>query len=287
MQVRTHKPQFLCDGFIFPESPRWHRGSFYCCSIDEGRLFRIHLNGSKDLFYESDDRISGWVFLDNDSDDLLITAGKARKLFTVRDGETAEFADLSALASYRINDMVRTRNGVCFVGAINYVFGDIPLAVAPDSPLLRVGADGSASVATTDMGFANGMVITPNGRTLIVADTTRCCLHQFTLTDDDDLADQTTFAWIPGSVPDGIALDAEGAVWVTTRNRVFRVERGGRITDEVDMGTTEATACMLGGEDGRTLLITASDSYDRNIILDNPSGRLFTARVEVPGAGLP
>jgi sugar lactone lactonase YvrE len=182
---------------------------------------------------------------------------------------------------------VRSRNGTCFVGAIDYVFGDIPLSVAPDSPLLRVGADGSASVFTTDMGFANGMVITPDGGTLIVADSTRACLHEFTLSDDDELVDQKTFAWIPGSVPDGIALDAEGAVWVTTRNRVFRVERGGHITDEVDMGTTEATACMLGGEDGRTLLITASDSYDRKIILDNPSGRLFTTRVDVPGAGLP
>lgn len=285
--MRRQQPKLLCEGFIFPESPRWHRGAFYCCSIDEGKLFRLSLDGSKEVWLESEDRISGWAFLDSHSDDVLVTAGKARKLFTVRDGVWSLHADLSDLATYRINDLVMTANGVCFVGAINYVFGDIPLAVAPDSPLIRVDAGGTPSIATEDIGFANGMVVTPDGVTLIVADTTRACLHEFSLTDADEVANQELFAWIPNSVPDGIALDSEGGVWVTTRNRVFRVEKGGRITDEIDMGTTEATACMLGGADGRTLLITASDSYDRSIILDNPSGRVFVADAPFPRAGLP
>jgi sugar lactone lactonase YvrE len=87
---------------------------------------------------------------------------------------------------------------------------------------------------------------------------------------------------------DGISLDADDGVWVTAGHRgVFRILEGGEITDHVDMGTTGATACMLGGADGRTLLITASDSHDRDVISKNPSGRLFTVRVEVPGAGLP
>jgi len=285
--MKKHIPQLLCEGFIFPESPRWHRGSFYCCSIDEGRLFKLSMDGSKEVFLESPDRISGWVFPDENSDDLIITAGKARKLFRVVDGEHYEFADLSELASYRINDMVRTAGGTCFVGSINYVFGDIPLAQAPDSPLLRVSPSGEVEIATRDMGFANGMVISPDGRSMIVADTTRECLHEYALTEDDQIQSASIYAHIPGSVPDGIALDAEGAVWVATRDRVYRVLRGGEITDEVDMGTTEATACMLGGPDGRTLLITASESYDRKIILDNPSGRVFYAEVETPRAGLP
>ena len=78
--MKKHIPQLLCEGFIFPESPRWHRGSFYCCSIDEGRLFKLSMDGSKEVFLESPDRISGWVFPDENSDDLIITAGKARKV---------------------------------------------------------------------------------------------------------------------------------------------------------------------------------------------------------------
>ena len=88
-------------------------------------------------------------------------------------------------------------------------------------------------------------------------------------------------------MPDGISLDAEGGVWVASHHRVIRVIEGGTITDEVDMGPTRATACMLGGADGKTLLITASDSHDRSIITDNPSGRIFSVNVAVPGNALP
>ncbi|MEY4255504.1 MAG: hypothetical protein RLZZ141_731, partial [Pseudomonadota bacterium] len=84
-----------------------------------------------------------------------------------------------------------------------------------------------------------------------------------------------------------MCIDQSGAVWVANHGRVARVAEGGEILDEVEMGSTLATACMLGGPDGRTLLITASDSYNRAIIAQNPTGRLFTVQVAVPGAGLP
>jgi sugar lactone lactonase YvrE len=89
-------------------------------------------------------------------------------------------------------------------------------------------------------------------------------------------------------MPDGISLDAEGAVWIASHHQVLRVREGGEVTDAVDMGATRATACMLGGTDGRTLLITASDTHDRaEIRAKGPSGAVFTVRVPVAGAGLP
>ena len=89
-------------------------------------------------------------------------------------------------------------------------------------------------------------------------------------------------------MPDGISLDAEGAVWVASHHQVLRVREGGEVVDVVDMGKTRATACMLGGADGRTLLITASDTHDRAQIRANgPSGALYTVRVPVAGGGLP
>jgi sugar lactone lactonase YvrE len=281
------KPDLLCEGFIFPETPRWHRGSFYCTSIDEGTIFRIGEDGSKEAVLQIDDWLSGWVFTRPDADEIVLTSGRGRCLLHWDGSRLEPYADLSDLATFAVNDMIRTENGVMFVGSVNFVFGEVDASDAPMSPLIRVDAKGNASIGSNETGFPNGLVITPDGATLIAADSMQSRLHQWDLAADGSLSNHDIFATIPGSMPDGICLDADGAVWVASHHRVHRVLKGGEITDEVDMGATRATACMLGGGDGRTLLITASDSHDRKVIADNPSGRLFTTRVEIPGAGLP
>ena len=284
-----YQPEFLCDGFIFPETPRWHRGAFYCCSIDEGSIFRIQADGSKERVLKIDDWLSGWVFAGPDTDDIILTSGKQKKLLQWNGSDLNEIADMSGIATFAVNDMIRTESGVSFVASVNFNFGEIDLEDAPKSPLIRVDSQGNVSVASDETVFPNGMVIPPDGKRLIVADSLSSQLRQWDLAEDGALSNHRIFATIPGSVPDGISLDAAGGVWVASdkTHRVYRVLEGGEITDEVDMGSTQATACMLGGEDGRTLLITASDSHDRRIIYDNPTGRLFTVRVDVPGAGLP
>ncbi len=202
--------------------------------------------------------------------------------------ELQEFADLSAMASHGIGDLVRTQDGVLFVAGANFEFGRVDLVTAPDSPLIRVDGNGHSTIASDLTAFPNGMVITPDARRLIVADSLQFRLHQWDLAQDGHLSNHEIFARTPGSMPDGISLDQRGGVWVAAgHGGVFRVLRGGKVTDKVYMNNTGATACMLGGEDGRTLLITASDSTDREVISGNPSGRLFAVRVEVPGAGMP
>ncbi|MEH6568886.1 MAG: SMP-30/gluconolactonase/LRE family protein [Halioglobus sp.] len=284
-----YQPEFLCDGFIFPETPRWHRGKFYCCSIDEGSIFRIHADGSKECVIKIDDWVSGWVFTDPDADNIILTSGREKKLLHWDGKQLTEIADFSNIVSFALNDMIRTKSGVSFVASVDFKFGEIDPSDAPNSPLLRADSEGNVSIASAETVFANGMAIPPDGRRLIVADSMTSQLRQWDLDEDGTLSNHRIFATIPGSVPDGISLDAEGGVWVASdrTHRVYRVLEGGEITDEIDMGTTQATACMLGGTDGRTLLITASDSHDRRVIYDNPTGRLFTVRVAVPGAGLP
>jgi sugar lactone lactonase YvrE len=205
----------------------------------------------------------------------------------VRDGVATTFADATGLVGWALNDLLRAPDGHCYVGAVDFnLFAD-PSKAGQPSPLVHVTPDGRASIATREIMFPNGMTILPSGE-LLVADSLTGELLAFARNADGSLANRRVWAAIPGEMPDGISLDAEGAVWIATHHQVLRVCEGGEVTDAVDMGATRATACMLGGADGRTLLITASDTHDRAQIRANgPSGAVYTVRVPVPGAGLP
>lgn len=285
-----YQPTLMCDGFIFPEAPRWHRGAFYCCSIDEGTIYRVSA-GQKELVLKIDDWLSGWAFEAPNSDTIVLTSAKKRKLlrYDPIKNEMTELADLTDKVVFGINDLVRNHDGVVFVDSVQYVFGSVPPEQAPKSQLMRVAVDGTVSVASGLTHFPNGLVITPDYRTLLAADTLSNCIHQWDLDANSNLSDHRIFAHIPGTMPDGMCLDAEGGIWFASacQHKVYRVITGGEITDEVDMGDTYATACMLGGSDGKTLLITASDSHDRKVIYQHPSGRVFSVEVAVPGVGLP
>lgn len=282
-----HTPEFLCDGFVFPETPRWHRGSFYCCSIDEGLIYRIEPDGSKALLVEIDDMVSGFCFLSRDSEAMVIASITQKKLLEWDGTRLREFADVASTGCNMVNDMVRTERGDCYVGSLSFPVGAKGLFDQVPSPIIRVDSHGNVSIADEKVLFPNGFVVTPDGATLIVASTGWSNLLAYDLKGDGSLSNRRVFATIPGSAPDGICLDAEGAVWVTTHENVYRVLEGGEITDRVDMGLHKASACMLGGNDRRTLLITAPLSHDRSAIGGKRSGRLYTVRVDVPGAGLP
>jgi len=271
--------------FVFPESPRWFRDAFYFCDIDAGTLYRIGSDGTAQAIYVHGSPVSGWVRLDDGS--LLVVAGLERRIVSVRDGVVTTFADATGLVGWALNDLLRAPDGHCYVGAVDFnLFAD-PSKASQPSPLVHVAPDGCATIATREIAFPNGMTILPGGE-LLVADSLTGELLAFTRTADGSLADRRVWAPMPGEMPDGISLDAEGAVWVASHHQVLRVREGGEVTDVVDMGATRATACMLGGADGRTLLITASDTHDRaEIRAKGPSGAVLTVRVPVAGAGLP
>jgi sugar lactone lactonase YvrE len=288
-----YTPVLFAEGFMFPETPRWHagRGQFIVSDIDRGQVFTVSPDGQRHLVYQGPDWVSGTAFESDTT--LLVTNARSRALVRVRldrpDAGSEPVASLADIAPYGINDMIRTASGVCFVDTVSFDFvayahGEVS---AQPSVLARVDADGAVSVATSQVNFPNGMVITPDGKRLLVADSLDQCIHAFVLEPDGTLGARSCFASLPGEMPDGMCLDASGAVWVAAHGRVVRVAEGGAVLDEVAMGSTSATACALGGDDGRTLLITASDSYDRSVMALNPTGRLFTVKVSVPGVGLP
>lgn len=288
-----HTPILFSEGYLFPETPRWHagRGEFIVTDIDRGQVFAVSTDGQRRQVYQGPDWVSGTAFESDTT--LLVTNARSRSLVRVHldqpDAAPEMIASLAEIAPFGINDMIRTDAGVCFIDTVSFDFvayarGEI---AAQPSVLARVDADGRVSVATKDVNFPNGMVITPDGKRLLVADSLDQCIHAFALAADGTLGERTCFAALPGEMPDGMCLDASGAVWVAVHGRVLRVAEGGAVLDEVDMGSTLGTAIALGGADGRTLLITASDSYDRSVMAGNPTGRLFTVHVDVPGAGLP
>jgi sugar lactone lactonase YvrE len=271
--------------FIFPEAPRWFHDAFYFCDIDAGTIYRLGSSDAAEAIYVHGSPVSGWIRLDDGS--LLVVAGLERRIVSVRDGVATTFADASGIAGWALNDLLRAPDGHCYVGAVDFnLFAD-PSKAGQPSPLVHVTPEGRASIATREIVFPNGMTILPNGE-LLVADSLTGELLAFTRNPDGSLANRRVWAAIPGEMPDGISFDAEGAVWIASHHQVLRVREGGEVTDVVDMGSTRATACMLGGADGRTLLITASDTHDRaEIRAKGPSGALFTVRVPVAGAGLP
>jgi sugar lactone lactonase YvrE len=155
--------------------------------------------------------------------------------------------------------------------------------------VLLAAPDGSVRVAAEPLRFPNGMVIAPDGGTLIVGESMNGRLTAFTVNDDGSLVDRRRFAQLPGSVPDGICLDAEGAVWSACpmTGRCLRVRDGGEVLDEVKTTYDSAFACMLGGADRRTLYICTAPDHVPDAARRARGGRIEMVEVDVPGAGLP
>ena len=233
---------------------------------------------------------------------LLIASMLDRKILRrEHDGSLVEHADLSAFAPWQINDMLVDDEGRAWVGQFGFdLFGGAP---ACTTSLLCVRPDGSAKVVADQLGFPNGMVLKPDRCTLIVAETTMNRLSAFTVTGDvlSERRIWAAFGEPPRStaiheflqqsavVPDGICLDAEGAVWVAdvTHQRVIRVIEGGTIVEERKTDEVSVFACMLGGQDGRTLFACAAPTFNEAEASTNHQSSILMTRVEVPHAGLP
>jgi sugar lactone lactonase YvrE len=144
-------------------------------------------------------------------------------------------------------------------------------------------------MAADDLQFPNGMVITPDGKTMIVAETLGARLTAFDIQSDGALTNRRVFAAIEGLIPDGICLDAEGAVWVAWlgSNKIIRVRDGGEIADTISLPDRHSYACMLGGADRRDLFICTARGHMPEDLAKGRGGKIEVVRVEVPGAGLP
>lgn len=274
----------LVEGLRFPEGPRWHDGRLWCSDQHDHQVLAISTDGEVERIVEVPGCPSGLGWTPDG--DLLIVSMHDRKLLRLDPNGLTEVADLSAFATWHCNDMVVDSVGRAYIG--NFGFDLDGGGTAAPTVVMRVDPDGSVTVAADDIRFPNGTVITPDGTTLIIGESYGGCLTAFDVDADGALSNRRRWAKLQGAVPDGICLDAEGAIWSACplTGRVLRVIEGGEVTDVVSVTRNGAYACMLGGADGRTLFICAADASDP-AVTGTMRGAIETVEVDVPHAGLP
>jgi sugar lactone lactonase YvrE len=295
-------PKFktLIGGLSFTECPRWRDGRLYFSDFYTRRVLAVALDGTKETIAEVPGQPSGLGFLPDGR--MLIVSMRDRKIMRRElDGSLVEHADLSRLAPWHLNDMLVDHQGRAWVG--NFGFDLMGGAKVTTTNLICVDQDGHAKVAAAGLAFPNGMVLTPNGDTLIVAETTMNRLSAFDLASGvpskrrtwaafGDLPTSTEFTELFSKVevaPDGICLDAEGAVWVADakNGRCLRVAKGGTILEELKTDGMGAFACMLGGDNGRTLFVSVAPTFHEAAASANHRAAIWMIDVDVPHAGLP
>ncbi len=280
-------PTPLAKGFCFGEGPRWFEGLLWFSDMLGEAVHTTDMRGSLTTLPLPGHSPSGLGFRPDGS--LLIASTEDRQVLRY-DGETVvTIADLADLAPASLGDMVIDDVGRAYVGsqASLALGGGVIIRLDPDDG--GPDSDIRATVVAEDLDFPNGMVITPDGRTLIVAESIGRRLTAFTIGEDGALHDRRVFADGLDGPPDGIALDAEGGVWtsMTLAHQFERIIVGGEVTDRIDIGERVAIACALGGPERLTLfLLSSTDAYPKRLVGTRES-RLDAVLVATPGAGLP
>jgi sugar lactone lactonase YvrE len=274
----------LVDGLCFGEGPRWRDGKLWFSDMHAHQVMTVDTEGKLETVVRVPEQPSGLGWLPDGR--LLVVSMRDRRVLRLEDGGLEEHADLSKLASYHCNDMVVDARGRAYVGNFgsDHESGGMPTP----TNLVLVTPDGVAREVASDLLFPNGTVITPDGATLVVGESYGGCLTAFDIEADGSLTGRRVWAEIPGKVPDGICLDAEGAIWVTSpiTREVLRVREGGEVTHTLQPERMPF-ACMLGGDERRTLFVLTANSFVGAETQQQRAGRIDSAEVEVVGAGYP
>jgi sugar lactone lactonase YvrE len=285
------------DGLHFGESPRWHDGRLWYVDFYDSVVNSVDDHGvvRRELEVPGEPAGLGWM----PDDRLLVVARKPRMVLRLDDdGALVEHGDLNPTATFYGNDMVVDAVGRAYVGNFGFDLdrfieehGEAALVHPPGPPtaaVVRIDVDGTAHVAASGLNFPNGSVITPDGRTLIVAETLSGQLTAFAIGDGGALSGRRVWAALSWCAPDGICLDAEGRVWVANAiaSECLLVAEGGEVVDRVVTSQT-CFACMLGGHERRTLFMMTAPTSKETVVSVIRSGRIEQATVDVGGAGRP
>ena len=281
------EPEILLSGLGIPESPRWHEGRLWFCNWIDRQVMAADLDGKAEVMLTRDPASHpmgysiGWL-----PDGRLLTTG-AKLERQEPDGSMVTIAEQHA------NEIVVDGRGNVYINGADF---DFVGGGAPEPGYIKVVTpDGQLRQVAGDIQFPNGMVITPDGRTLIISESFAGRLTAFDIDGDGGLSGRRVFA--DGLGPDGITMDAEGAIWVSTGEfSVARVAEGGTVLQRIELAENRAPfALMLGGTDRRTLFICtaewrSADGVPANLerLATGPrTGTILALPVEVPGTGQP
>ena len=293
--VSSTEPKILLDGLAYVESPRWHDGRLWFAHWGAGEVVAVDLDGKSEVMAPGPPRL-GWSIDWLPDGRLLVTGDEL--LRQEPDGSMVRHADLTGVAEHGWNEIVVDGRGHIYLNGFGFDF----LGGAKPTPgiIAMVSPDGTARKVADDIAFPNGMVVTPDNSTLIISESFAGRLTAFDIAPDGGLSNRRT--WAENLGPDGICMDAEGAVWVQTadtfthsgrddapQGAVVRVREGGEITDRVEHDRA-VFAAMLGGPDGKTLFLAAAEWRGTDQVteaLAARTGQILTAPAQVPGAGWP
>ncbi|RVT91074.1 SMP-30/gluconolactonase/LRE family protein [Sphingomonas crocodyli] len=277
----------LSEGMSFTECPRWRDGWLYFSDMYGRTVYRVNEAGVRETICTVDKRPGGLGF--TPEGDMLISEMDAGRVLRLRDGTLSVHADLSSAATSGTNDMIVSAEGRCYVGKFSHA------RPSPIEPILFVDTDGHWREMDQPVKVANGMILTADGKTLIVAESAGGRISAFDVGKDGVPTNYRLFAALPeGHYADGICGDDAGGVWVTCCRGpgVIRVEEGGAITHRITIGPEDgaerfAYACALGGADGKTLFVCTAGPYTPETMAETRTARIETVRVPFAGAGIP
>jgi sugar lactone lactonase YvrE len=278
------EPRTLLTGLMFGESPRWHDGRLWFSDMGAQEARSVDLDGNSEVVASVPAMPMGIGWLP-DGRMLIVSARDGRLLRIEHDGSLATHADLTGLERHPWSDMVVDGRGNAYVGNIGF---DFPGGEFAPGILALVRPDGSATRVADGIAFANGMAVTPDNATLILAESYGNRLTAFDVAEDGGLSKRRVWADLGGGVPDGICLDAEGAVWYSDvpNKRCVRVREGGEELETVQLDRG-CFACALGGDDRRTLFMMAAEFSSTAAMSGQRTGQVLTTPAPAPAAGWP
>ena len=274
----------LLTGLAFGESPRWHDDRLWFSDMGAGEVVSTDLDGHSEVVARIPAMPMGTGWLP-DGRMLIVSSRDALLLRKEAGGSLVTHADLTGLATHPWGDMVVDGRGNAYIGNIGFEFGR---GEPGPGTLALVTPDGVARQVAGEVLFPNGMAVTADNATLILAESYGHRLTAFDIAADGSLSGRRVWAELGEDFPDGICLDADGAVWYADvpGKHCVRVREGGEVlqTIELDRG---CFACALGGADGRTLFLMAAEFSGAASMAGPRTGQVLTAAAPAAGAGWP
>ena len=272
--IRTLKSDILLG-----ECPRWHAGRLHFADWVGEKVYAVSEDGESEVVASIASLPLSFDWLPDGR--MLIVNARQKKLQILADGELTDFVDLG-MFEHGCNEIVVDAAGRIYVNNVNYRF---PGADFRPGFIALITPDGQVQRQPHDLAFPNGMVITPDGKTLICTESMSGTLAAFDIAADGSLVNRRVWAKIGDWGGDGITMDAEGAIWTSVGPRCIRVREGGDVLEAFTLDRM-AFALMLGGADGRTLFVCANE-WTGTVEVTKPTGLLLARRVSMPQAGFP